>query len=137
MRRRILVILCGAVAATATGPLGSANAAQLSFKSPSGNIVCLMSADSRNSLAQCWVLSARCYNREIGQTVSYTYAFDGSRRPSRFCPGDFVPARRVLGYGRSIRLGNVRCASEVKGVTCTHLKRRWGMFLSRERQRFF
>jgi hypothetical protein len=111
----------------------SASASTTSVRSPSGNIHCYLSS---SGTAQCWVLSAKCRGYE-GATYAYSWAMDATRRPSRFCPGDFVRGTRVLGYGQSITKGGNRCVSRQAGVTCTRLSTGHGFFLSRERQRIF
>jgi hypothetical protein len=42
----------------------------------------------------------------------------------------------VLGYGRTWRVGGIRCASAPSGLTCRNKTGR-GFFLSRERWRTF
>lgn len=121
-----------ALVAAALWP-SAAHSSQTSFRSPSGNIHCFLTSDAT---VQCWVLSAPCKGY-LGATYAYSWAFDASRRPSRFCPGDFVRGSRVLGYGKSLRLAGNRCVSEKKGVTCIRLSSGRGFFLSRERQRIF
>ncbi|MGE0026756.1 MAG: DUF6636 domain-containing protein [Thermoleophilia bacterium] len=128
-------VLCVLLAASALfGLVSSASAASTtSFRSPSGNIHCFLTSDGA---AQCWVVSAKCRGYE-GATYAYSWAMDATRRPSRFCPGDFVRGRRVLAYGQQIIKGGNRCVSRQAGVTCTRQATGHGFFLSRERQRIF
>jgi hypothetical protein len=61
------------------------------------------------------------------------------------CPGDdegdagplaFEQVARVLAYGRTLRVGGIRCTSAVTGLTCRN-RSGHGFFLSRERWRKF
>jgi Family of unknown function (DUF6636) len=141
-RRRFLVrrVSLVVVLASSTCVLLAASASgrpalrQSSFKTPSGNINCVVSWSGRDGRVQCWVLSARCFNREIGQTVAYAWALppDRGKVPTKFCPGDFVPGASILRYGSTIRRGNVVCRSARTGLRCD--REHHGFRLSRWRQ---
>ncbi|MEW6583174.1 MAG: DUF6636 domain-containing protein [Actinomycetota bacterium] len=131
-RSRRAGVLASALAALAVAP-AAASASQVGFHTPSRNIHCVMTSDG---LVQCWVLSSACRG-EGGGLFAHSWAFSPGRRPTRFCPGDFVPGTRSLGYGRSITLGGSRCTSRTSGVTCVRLRTGHGFFLSRARQRIF
>jgi hypothetical protein len=138
MRPRHLT-LCGFIVVAlpwiASASFGSARQSQVTFRTPSGNVNCVVNATGGIASVQCWVLSARCYNRNIGQTVAYAWALPPYRGsvPRRFCPGDFVPATSVLRYGNLLRRGNVTCQSMRRGLRCD--RRAHGFLLSRERQK--
>jgi hypothetical protein len=51
----------------------------------------------------------------------------------RICVSDSaMGARRVLGYGKSLRIGPLFCTSRRSGLTCTS-RTRHGLLLSRDR----
>lgn len=123
-----------AVAGTLVLPaLGQAQTGQVTFQTPSRNIVCLMTS---SGVVECWLMSSACAG-EDGMTFAHAWAFDRSRRPSKFCPGDLVQPARTLRYGRRLTLGGATCTSRKSGLTCRNLRRGYGFFLSRERQRIF
>jgi hypothetical protein len=126
-----LLVFAGALA----GPSAAApRQSQVSFRTPSGNVSCVLQDGGTNASVQCWMLSATCLNREIGMKVAYAWVLPGGPggKPKRFCPGDFVPATRVLGYGSVLHRGNVTCRSLRSGLRCE--RRGHGFLLSRERQ---
>lgn len=133
-RRTALALAALAPLAAALTLPGVAAARAQSFRSPSGNIHCLLT-DGRTPVAQCWVLSATC--RSSRGTFAYSWAMSTRDRPVRFCPGDVVRGARVLPYGASARSGPHVCRSRMSGVTCRNLRTGHGFRLSRERQRTF
>jgi hypothetical protein len=117
------------------GPSAAASRqSQVSFRTPSGNISCVLAARGADASVQCWMLSAACLNREIGMKVAYAWVLPGlpGGKPKRVCPGDFVPATTMLGYGSALHRGNVTCRSLRSGLRCE--RRGHGFLLSRERQ---
>jgi hypothetical protein len=130
------VLMAIAVIVLLVSPASAGRAAsQAAFKTPDGNVNCVVDVLDGAARAQCWVLSANCFNREIGQTVAYAWALPPSRGavPVRFCPGDFVPGRFVLRYGHRIRRGKIICKSSRIGLRCD--RGRHGFLLSRTQQR--
>jgi hypothetical protein len=118
-----------AVVAAAVLP-GTAHARIYAFKSPSGNVACVISTDRENGLfAQCELKSKGVgYSvRRRGRVTTY----DGRGYD------DLAGQRFVLRYGRSIRRGDFRCTSRMSGMTCRSLVSGHGFTLSRERQRRF
>lgn len=132
-----LLIRLAVVAALALGiAVPTASGAPAPFRTPSGNIHCYLSNGSGGTV-QCWVLSRACRGA-YGGTYAYAWAIRGrGGRPTRLCPGDIVPGRRVLRYGRSTSVGSITCRSEVRGLTCTNRRTGRGFFLSRQRQYTF
>lgn len=119
-----------AVATTALlGVVGPADARLLAFKSPSGNITCVMSTES-GGFAQCEVRSKR---RGGGLSVSRR------GKVTRYDVGDDDLAERrfVLGYGRSRSLDVFTCTSRMAGMTCRNRRNGHGFTTSRQRQRIF
>jgi hypothetical protein len=101
----------------------------VAFKSPSGNITCVIRNEPDNRFAQCELRSnGRGYF--IG-LVGRGHTYDGRGYD------DLAGQRFVLRYGRSVRLGQFACASRVTGMTCRSLSSGHGFSISRERQRFF
>lgn len=123
---------------------GCAGAAQemLFFRSPSGNIHCLLHdgpnwrgarCDIREGVVSFPVRPRRC-TADWGR--SFEVSAEGVAGPG--CAGDTVadPAARVLPYGASLTLGGVTCRSERSGMTCTNRAGR-GFTLARAGQRVF
>jgi hypothetical protein len=105
---------------------------QANFKTPSGNISCTLTWQPNATEVQCWVLSTACFNKEVGANLAAAWIlFLG--RPVRSCPGDFVPAHRVLAYGHRIRHGPLVCKSMESGLWCDRGVH--GFVLSRQQQR--
>lgn len=113
------------------------------FKSPSGNIACMYSADEG-------VVALRC---DIGETsnaqpkppadcdLDWGNAFEmlaKSRHGQRICHGDTVldPGLPVLDYGRTFTRGPFACKSDRSGVTCSNAHGA-GFSLSRAKQSLF
>lgn len=102
----------------------------LAFKSPSGNITCVMSIRRGESrFAQCELGSnGRGYSVGPSRRVSF-YDGDGY--------DDLAAQRFVLHYGRSLRLGVFRCTSQRSAMTCRSSVSGHGFSIARERQRVF
>jgi hypothetical protein len=105
----------------------AADARLLAFKSPSGNITCVMST-SDGTFAQCELRSMRFGGGfslpPRGKVTRYDVGYD-----------DLAGRRFVLDYGESRRLGRYRCTSRNRGMTCRNRISSHGFFVSRERQR--
>ena len=130
-----------ALAVTACSlPVASAQSL-VHFRSPSGNINCVMFGSGAECLVkkQTWPRlrprPASCdldwFPNELGMS--------GGRVDVGSCRGDVGPlcfrgsGCTTLGYGRSIVLGKVRCASARNGVTCRRVDgRRVGFRIARE-----
>jgi hypothetical protein len=106
-----------------------ADARLLAFKSPSGNITCVMSTDDPPPFAQCELRSKhRGYFVPYRGRVSF-YDVD---------PFDDLKERRtVLRYGRSLRLSRFVCTSRFAGMRCRNTVSGHGFTISRERQHVF
>lgn len=129
---------------TACAALALPAAAQefVSFRSPTGNIHCLMFTDGDQS-------GVRCDLRELVPSYPLRPAwceFDwgpafevlaaGPGRP--LCVSDSVlnPSAPVLDYGRSLARWGVSCTSQRTGMTCTNGQGH-GFTVSRRVQRVF
>jgi len=112
----------------------------LFFRSPTGNIHCMILSSSD--------LEARCDLREAIPSYApradceqdYGYAFAvGSVGPGRpLCAGDSVvmTGSPVLAYGRSVSQGGFTCRSERTGMTCVN-RQGHGFSVARAQQRVF
>lgn len=137
-RRRVAVLLAAAGAALAPGAL-AAPAQAGSFRSPSGNIGCVILSD----YARCDV-RARTFHapaRPASCDLEYGDAIGvgrKSRRGSFVCHGDTArdPRARKLAYGRSISVGSMRCTSSTAGIRCAN-RSGHGFFVARERYELF
>jgi hypothetical protein len=113
----------------------------LFFKSPSGNIGCMLMTGAWNG--------ARCDIFEL--TMSYPippadcdldwgHAFEvpAFGRAGAVCAGDTVadPGAFVLGYGKEVTLGGVTCTSASSGMSCVNAQGH-GFSLARARQRLY
>jgi eukaryotic-like serine/threonine-protein kinase len=124
MRVAVLVSLV-----VSAGP-AVAEARITAFKSPSGNITCVISTGGgQSTFAQCEVRSRGVgYSvRRHGRVSTYDVA----------AHDDLAHRRFVLGYGRSIRRGAFRCRSRESGMTCRSLASGHGFKVSREGARLF
>jgi hypothetical protein len=100
------------------------------FKSPSGNITCVISTGGgQPTFAQCEVRS-----RGVGYHLprrGRVNTYDGRGHD------DLAHRRFVLDYGRSVRRGVFRCRSRESGMTCRSLVSGHGFTVSREGARLF
>ena len=124
------VIACLALAA----PAGAATF----FKTPSGNIGCVIS----KSLARCDIREKGWDPppRPASCPVDWGNGLVVDRRGTgRFtCAGDTVfGGKRVLGYRKSIRRGRFRCTSYRNGMRCVNLRNDHGFKLARRRASWF
>ena len=108
-----------------------------SFRTPSGNILCLYATSG--STLRCDILSGlrpeprgRCELDWTGLSLRPT----GAARP--VCAGDVAasPRSRVLRYGQTWRRAGIACTSRMTGLRCANGSRR-GFFLSRAAWRVF
>jgi hypothetical protein len=107
-----------------------ANCRIIAFKSPTGNITCVMSTES-GSFTQC---ELRSMPRRGG------FFIPRRGRVSRYDVSsydDLSNQRFVLRYGRSRSLGRFKCSSRYSGMTCRNRASGHGFTISRQRQRVF
>src|SRR4051794_14346071 len=104
-----------------------AEARLLAFRSPSGNITCVMSTTD-GTFAQCELRS---------MPVKGGFMLPPRGRVRRYDVGgdDLAGRRFVLQYGQSRRLRRYRCTSRERGMTCRNIRSHHGFFLSRGHQR--
>ena len=108
------------------------------FKTPSGNIGCVIS----KSLARCDIRTKAWEPppRPASCPVDWGNGLIVERRGrGRFtCAGDTVlGGTRVLAYRKSIRRGRFQCTSRRNGVRCVNLRNDHGFKLARRQARWF
>ena len=108
----------------------SAGASTSAFKSPTGNITCVMSTRD-GGFAQC---ELRSMARNGGFFVPYRGR--GSRYDVAYYD-DLADQRFVLGYGESRRLSRFTCVSRSSGMTCRNRVTGHGFTISRQSQTVF
>lgn len=165
MRERRIVAACRSRALALGGAMAVAAAALVApvgasgvqsqpghFKTPSGNIVCIswlgapygpsVGCRIKSGLMPKPPVRSGCWKpNDIGLKATGR-AWVGGRT---ICPGDdegdagplaYEQVARVLAYGRTLRVGGIRCTSAITGLTCRN-RGGHGFFLSRERWRKF
>ena len=121
------LVLALAVFASASG---TALARSKAFQTPSHNIRCLyMSSQGPGPWIRCDVLS-------LNDTA---FRIDKRHRGRRIHVTDTVsmPGAKVLGYGKSLRVGPFTCRSRQTGLTCRSRSSGHGFKVSRQRQTRF
>jgi len=113
----------------------------LSFRSPSGNIHCLI-ASWDGGYARCDLddYHPSFPRAPVWCEQDYGFAFEvqATGPGGVLCAGDTVidPGAGVLDYGRSVVLGGVSCSSARDGMTCTN-REGHGFTVARAAQRVF
>jgi hypothetical protein len=119
---------------------GSALAQEISFRSPTGNIHCMIFSGT--------YAGARCdlskftpsYHRPVDCDLDWGFAFEvGVAGPGApVCAGDTVRQQNapVLDYGHSVTGSSVTCTSARTGMTCVNAEGH-GFTVARSRQRAF
>lgn len=136
MRRGPLMLTLAVAIALAAA---STAAAATGFRSPSGNIGCSIGkAGVRCDIRERdWSPppKPRSCDLDFGQGVAVDKR---DRKASFVCAGDTtLGAGRTLGYGDSIRRGDLRCRSRGSGMHCRNLRTDHGFALSRGSARLF
>jgi hypothetical protein len=134
------LVICVIVCAGLSGGFASGASALKEFKSPSGNIGCIMSAkfvrcDIREHSYPNPPKPHPCYGDYDGNVVGLSTSDEAEIS----CASDsaFDPAYPVLAYGDRISNRRFRCASKTKGMRCVNLRSKHGFFLSRADLRLF
>jgi hypothetical protein len=123
-----------ALATAALAALPAAAGALTQFQTPSRNIGCIGGTFDGRQFLRCDIgrTSVPAPPRPSTCDADYGYAFEmsPSGRAHRICHGDTaLGGPRVLGYGRSIRIGAFSCTSRQAGLTCRN-RAGHGWFLS-------
>ena len=128
-------LVCGLIMAC-----GSAHAQEISFRSPTGNIHCMIFSGSYTG-ARCDLAKfTPSYPRPGDCDLDWGFAFEvGITGPgSPICAGDTVRQRnaRVLKYGQSVTRSGITCISAKTGMTCVNAQGH-GFTVARAFQRAF
>ena len=132
------LLLACVFALTASGALA---ADTLYFRSPTGNISCVIDTGE--------FAGARCDLRQLTQSYrkrpadcelewGSSFGVDSRGKGYVACVGDtvFTSDAFILDYGKSVTLGNITCTSETTGMTCTN-RQGHGFSAARGQQRVF
>jgi hypothetical protein len=136
--KRLAICLIACVALS--GAFASGASALKEFKSPSGNIGCLMSAkfvrcDIREHTYPNPPQPQPCYGDYDGNVLGV--GVHGRGEVSCASDSALDPAFPVLAYGDRIDNRRFRCASKTKGMRCVNLRNKHGFFVSRADLRLF
>lgn len=133
-------LLAGAASARPTAPASAdAGFKYRMFKTPSGNIECVMYKSGGRWGMRCdvfehdWTAPPKhCEEGDAGSSVG----MGGKARPRFICVSDAIGAEKVLQYGKTKSYGPFTCKSKRSGLKCWNkLGRGWK--LSRESYRFW
>jgi uncharacterized protein DUF6636 len=131
-RLAALLVLVAAVAAQDATP-----ATLVYFTTPSRNIGCI--GDKTRLRCDLVRTSVKPPPKPLTCEFDWGNAFQLLPRfaAHRMCVSDSaMGARRVLGYGKSLRIGPFLCTSRRSGLTCSS-RTRHGFFLSRDRIKLY
>jgi hypothetical protein len=119
MRRTPLRALIAIGAVLALGLVSARSAAAISFKSPTGNIRCVVDS-----------VSARCVTVEPRQAA--LVGREGPAKRVAFRRLGPLPTSRVLGYGQAITEADFLCRSRRVGISCVNRITEKGYRIARE-----
>lgn len=114
----------------------------ISFRSPTGNISCILGKMGHETFATCEILeSTPTYTRkpadcDLDWGSSFSVGVTG--RGELNCHGDTIRSEDalVLPYGKVLELYGISCRSEKTGMTCENIEG-GGFTIGRARQRVF
>jgi hypothetical protein len=121
MRRRAALVALALAGAAALPAVAAGALTQ--FQTPSRNIGCIGGSFEGRQFLRCDISRTTVPDPPRPRTCTEDYgrAFEmsASGRPQRLCHGDTaLGGPRVLGYGRSLRIGPFNCTSRQAGLTC-------------------
>ena len=131
-----------AVASVGVGEDSSARR-QVFFHSPSKNIYCIIFRFQGKATARCDIMQRTWPAPHRPHSCHLDYgngAEVGPHGKGHFtCAGDTIlgQGHRVLRYGRSIKLGAIKCTSRRTGMTCRSVESDHGFAISRDAVAFF
>jgi len=133
MRGLVLMLAASLITAPAM-------AQDVSFRSPTGNIHCMIFTGSYTG-ARCDLSQfTSSYKRPADCDLDWGYAFEvgASGRGEPLCAGDTVkdPKAAVLDYGHSVSAGGLTCTSARTGMTCKNVAGH-GFTVAKARQKAF
>jgi hypothetical protein len=147
-----MLAFVAALAALAIAASSAEAATYIHFKSPSGNINCAIGAGGGGPDAASCVVRSERWPRHPAKPRSCRLDWadteidlTGTRVHLGSCRGDIGPLCirgagpcSTLRYGRSLRVGHVRCVSATAGITCRRTDgRRVGFRIAREGYRVY
>lgn len=135
MRKFVAGLACGYVMAS-----GSALAQDISFRSPTGNIHCMIFsgtyAGARCDLSKFTQSYPRPDDCDLDWGFAFAVSVTGPGAP--ICAGDTVREQTapVLDYGHSVVSSGITCTSAQTGMTCVNAEGH-GFTVARSRQKAF
>ena len=137
--KRFAITLALAAAALALTVPGASAANFKFFKTPSGNIGCVMGGGAvRCDIKQkSWEAPPKPSWCDVDW--GFGVAVGRKHKANYVCAGDtaFDPGEPTLGYGERQVKNRFRCTSKQKGIRCVNTKNKHGFFMSREQVRLF
>jgi hypothetical protein len=139
--RRAAALICAGIGAAVPAATPAAADELLFFRSPSGNIHCLLT-DGEWAGARCDILQfTPSFTRappgcDLDWGMAFWVAPSGPGELA--CVSDSVaePTAQTLPYGGTISLGGISCTSEKTGMTCVN-RQGHGFRVARARQELF
>jgi hypothetical protein len=114
----------------------------IEFRSPTGNINCIMYSDPSGATARCDLmeLSPSYTKRPAGCDYDWGHSFAVETKGKGYlaCVSDAVGGAgvAVLRYGQAVSLGGISCVSAETGMTCTNAKGH-GFSVAKAKQKLF
>ena len=136
------MIRIGLAAVLAVLAAGAAQADIIEFRSPTGNINCIMYSDPSGATARCDLteLNPSYTKRPAGCDYDWGHSFavDDTGKGYLACVSDAVgnAGAAVLRYGQAVSLGGISCVSAETGMTCTNAKGH-GFSVAKAKQKLF
>ncbi|MCF8511452.1 MAG: hypothetical protein K9G43_08405 [Rhodobacteraceae bacterium] len=100
---------------------------QITFHTPSGNILCALSAGTNYATASCYMfqMTTQSYARppadcEFDWGNSFSVTASGKGKMDCYSDFPFDGSGLELGYGQKISLGGITCHSAKTGMTCVN-----------------
>lgn len=115
----------------------AASPALVHFSTPSKNIGCI----GDRTFLRCDIVRTSVKPPPKPRSCEFdwgnAFGLGPTSRGRRLCVSDSaLGGRRILGYGKALRIGRIICSSHRDGLTCTN-PRGHGFFLSRQRIKLF
>ena len=135
-------MLRGLVAAGVVLMAGAAQADIVEFRSPTGNINCILYSDPSGATARCDLMElTQSYTKKpAGCEFDWgrSFAVDNTGKGYLACVSDAVGGGgvAVLRYGQAVSLGGISCVSAETGMTCTNAKGH-GFSVAKAKQKLF
>lgn len=136
------MIRVGVAAAFVVLAAGVAQADIIEFRSPTGNINCMMYSDPSGATARCDLMElVPSYSKRPAGCEydwGHSFAVDTTGKGYLACVSDAVGGSgvAVLRYGQAVSLGGISCVSAENGMTCTNAKGH-GFSVAKSKQKLF